>query len=206
MFPTSESGFNTSRTDVDITKNMLKKKLKAITEEECDLLESKEPRGTYDRETREKLYWIIEKLRQNKRERTWFESGLYRKFRNADFGLLVRGDTEGEINFDGTVRIEGKFKGPVNVRDSLFIAGYGKVIGDIHADTVVCKGRITGDVRALKRVEIQPDGIIEGNVHAPSFQIEPGGRFEGRCHMTAHKKKSGNTRPSLFRPLWGDAR
>lgn len=178
---------------------MLRRKLKAITDEECDLLESKEPFGIYDRDTREKLYGIIEKLKQGKKERTWFESGLYKKFRNADFGLLVRGDTEGQISFQGTVRIEGKFKGNVKVGDKLLIAYYGNVIGDVHADTIVCKGKIRGAVHAGRKVEVHPDGVIEGNVHAPSFQIDPGGRFEGRCHMTAAPKTKKNGM-SFFRP------
>lgn len=186
---------------------MLRKKLKAITEEEFGLLESKEPRGIYDQATREKLYAIIEKLKQCKKERTWFESGLYKKFRNADFGLLVRGDTEGELSFQGAVRIEGKIKGSVKVGNMLTIAYYGNVIGDIHAETVVCKGKIKGVVHAVKKVEIQPDGVIEGNVHAPSFQIDPGGRFEGRCHMTAAPKNSkSGRRQSIFRTPWGNAR
>ena len=132
---------------------------------------------------------------------------MYKKFRNADLGLLVRGDTEGELSFQGTVRIEGKLKGNVKVGGVLTIAYYGNVIGDIQAETVICKGKIKGIVHAIKKVEIQPDGAIEGNVHAPSFQIDPGGRFEGRCHMTvAPKKNKGGTRQSIFRTPWGNAR
>ena len=186
---------------------MLRKKLKAITAEECALLESKDPSGIYDREMREELYAVIEKLKPGKRERTWFERGLYKKFRNANFGLLIRGEVSEEISFQGVVRVEGKVKGDVKVGDLLIISYYGKIIGDVRADTVVCKGRVTGAVHAANKVEIQVDGIIEGNVHAPTFQIDPGGRFEGRCHMTsAPKKRKSGTKQSFFRPLWGDAR
>jgi cytoskeletal protein CcmA (bactofilin family) len=34
-------------------------------------------------------------------------------------------------------------------------------------------------------VEIQAKGVVTGEVHAPCMVIDPGGIFDGRCHMLA---------------------
>jgi hypothetical protein len=44
---------------------MVEKKLKNLTLSEYKFLEDKDPQGIYDRETREKLYWIIAKLEKD---------------------------------------------------------------------------------------------------------------------------------------------
>lgn len=185
---------------------MIKKRIKVLTAQERATLETKEPSGIYDRETRETLYWIIEKLRLGKKDRTWFESGLYKKFRNADFGLLIKENSEsgGVISFQGTVRVEGKFKGDLKIGETLIVAHGGSVVGNIHGKTVVCMGKIKGVVCATQKVEVHAKGGIDGDVHAPSFQIDPGGRFEGRCHMARDAKNRKIEKPKIFsRPLWG---
>jgi cytoskeletal protein CcmA (bactofilin family) len=39
-------------------------------------------------------------------------------------------------------------------------------------------------------VEIQPKGIVTGEIHAPCIVIEPGGIFDGQCHMLAAAESS----------------
>jgi len=34
-------------------------------------------------------------------------------------------------------------------------------------------------------VEIQAKGVVTGEIHTPCLVIEPGGIFDGRCHMLA---------------------
>lgn len=176
---------------------MIRKKLKVLTEQEYSVIGTKEPRGIYDRETREKLYWIIEKLRQSKKACSWFERGIYKKFCHADFGLLIREDVEsgGVITFQGEVRVEGRFGGEIKAGGTLFIAQGGNIVGTIRARNVVCEGTIKGIVHATQKVVIHAKGSIEGNVDTPTFQIDPGGRLEGRCFMMskASVREKGQT-------------
>ncbi|OGW21635.1 MAG: hypothetical protein A3K09_04915 [Nitrospinae bacterium RIFCSPLOWO2_12_FULL_47_7] len=188
---------------------MIKKRIKVLTAQESETLDTKEPFGIYDRETRETLYWIIEKLRLGKKDRTWFESGLYKKFYRADFGLLIKEDSvsEGVISFQGTVCIEGKFKGDLKIGEKLIVANSGNVVGNVYGKTVVCMGKIRGVVYATEKVEVHEKGSIEGDIHVPSFQIAPGGLFEGRCHMARDPKARKNKKSTVFpRSLWGNSR
>lgn len=178
---------------------MVRKKLKVLSAQEYGLIESKDPLGIYDHETREALYWVIEKLRQGKKESTWFEGRLYNKFRRANFGLLVNKDSESEgaINFQGTVRIEGRFEGQVKVDGTLVVTESGSVVGNIETETLICQGKIRGSVEASRKVEISCNASVEGDILTPSFQIDRGARFEGRCRMTPHPEKRDAKHPLL---------
>ncbi len=63
-------------------------KLTVLTITEYNLIGNKDPNGSYDRKTRENLYWIIEKLRSNTRTLSRLEHRVLEKFTNATFGAL----------------------------------------------------------------------------------------------------------------------
>ncbi len=63
-------------------------KLTVLTITEYNLIGNKDPNGSYDRKTRENLYWIIEKLRANTPTLSRLERRVLEKFANATFGAL----------------------------------------------------------------------------------------------------------------------
>jgi lipoprotein-anchoring transpeptidase ErfK/SrfK len=67
-------------------------KLKVLSINEYNLIGNKDPNGSYDRKTRENLYWIIEKLRTHTTPLSRLEWRLIRKFKNATFGALEEKD------------------------------------------------------------------------------------------------------------------
>ena len=74
-------------------------KLTVLTVTEYNLIGTKDPSGSYDRKTRENLYWIIEKLRTSTLPLSKLESRLLQKFRDATFGALEEKDkTKDEVN------------------------------------------------------------------------------------------------------------
>jgi hypothetical protein len=60
-------------------------KLEVLNVPDYNLIANKSPNGSYDRRTRENLYWIIEKLRVNPSRLTTLERRLLEKFGNARF-------------------------------------------------------------------------------------------------------------------------
>ena len=65
-------------------------KIKTLTVTEFNLIANKDPRGSYDRRTRETLQQIIHKLVGNPRTHTGLERKLFYKFRDAKFGALEK--------------------------------------------------------------------------------------------------------------------
>jgi cytoskeletal protein CcmA (bactofilin family) len=50
---------------------------------------------------------------------------------------------------------------------------------------VVISGRFNGVIFAKGRVEIHAKGIATGEIHSHCLVIEPGGVFDGECHIIA---------------------
>ncbi len=67
---------------------MMAEKLRTLNITEYNLLANKDPKGSYDRHTRENLYWLIEKLRANTGQHSRLEHKLFHKFQNASFTAL----------------------------------------------------------------------------------------------------------------------
>ena len=98
--------------------------------------------------------------------------------------LLGRGATfEGKLTFEGTVRIDGRFKGEVFSDDVLVIGEGAHVEAEIDVGEVIVQGTVVGNVKAKRSIEIHAPGRVKGDLHTPSLQIDKGVIFEGRSFM-----------------------
>src|SRR5512144_2851587 len=106
--------------------------------------------------------------------------------------LLGRGATfDGKLTFEGTVRIDGKFKGEVFSDDVLVIGEGALVEAEIDIGEVIIQGTVVGNIKAKRSIEIHAPGRVKGDIHTPSLQIDKGVIFEGRSFM------EGATRPVI---------
>jgi cytoskeletal protein CcmA (bactofilin family) len=98
--------------------------------------------------------------------------------------LLGRGAAfEGKLTFDGTVRIDGRFKGEVFSDDVLVIGENAHVEAEIDIGEVIIQGTVVGNIKAKRSIEIHAPGRVKGDLHSPSLQIDKGVIFEGRSFM-----------------------
>jgi len=96
---------------------------------------------------------------------------------------------KGVLSFEGTVRIDGKFEGTVNTKDTLVIGETGDMQADVEAGIVVCKGKLRGTVVASKKIEMHPASKILGNVQTPALSMELGAVLDGNCNMTGRESE-----------------
>lgn len=89
----------------------------------------------------------------------------------------------GKLNFEGTVRVDGRVDGEIHAKDTLVIGDTAEVMAEIHATSIVVRGTVRGDIHATKKVEIRAPGKLYGNILAPALVIEEGVIFEGNCTM-----------------------
>ncbi|MBL9019123.1 MAG: polymer-forming cytoskeletal protein [Myxococcales bacterium] len=92
---------------------------------------------------------------------------------------------EGKLTFDGTVRIDGRFKGEVFSDDTLVIGEGAVVEAEIEIGDVIIQGVVVGNIKAKRSIEIHAPGRVKGDLHTPSLQIAKGVIFEGRSFMEA---------------------
>lgn len=92
-------------------------------------------------------------------------------------------EMEGRYTFRGTVMLNGKFKGEIRSEDTLIIGERGVIAADIRAGRVLVSGEVTGNVRAMERIELKRTARVFGDVEAPVVVLEEGVLFEGHCRM-----------------------
>jgi cytoskeletal protein CcmA (bactofilin family) len=90
---------------------------------------------------------------------------------------------EGKLHFEGTVHINGNFRGEIFSNDDLAIGESARVEAEIDVGKIVIRGTVHGNIKAKHLVEIFPPGRVKGDIHTPSLHIERGVIFEGRSFM-----------------------
>ncbi|HWU90483.1 MAG TPA: polymer-forming cytoskeletal protein [Kofleriaceae bacterium] len=106
--------------------------------------------------------------------------------------LLGRGAAfEGKLTFEGTVRIDGRFRGEVFSDDTLVIGEGALVEAEIDIGEIIIQGTVVGNVKAKRSIEIHAPGRVKGDITTPSLQIDKGVIFEGRSFMEGAAKPAG---------------
>lgn len=103
---------------------------------------------------------------------------------NIGKSISLKGDLSG--NEDLT--IEGHVEGRVDLPNNLLTIGAnGSVNAEVHAKTVVVVGKVTGNVSATERIEIQATGLVNGDVSAPRLVVAEGAVVNGSIEMGVKK-------------------
>ena len=104
---------------------------------------------------------------------------------------------EGKLVFEGTVRIDGRFKGEITTKDILVIGQGARVEANITVGQIVINGEVIGDVHAKQSVELNKPARLRGNIYTPQLMIEKGVIFEGSCKMENLDKVAPKSQGSL---------
>jgi cytoskeletal protein CcmA (bactofilin family) len=108
-------------------------------------------------------------------------------------GFLDRGATfRGELEFEDTMRIDGKFNGKIHSKNELIVGESAHIEGDIHVGRIAISGTVVGKIVADIRVEIHRNGKVYSDVDTPALIIEEGAIFQGNCVMGDKKSGAGN--------------
>lgn len=85
----------------------------------------------------------------------------------------------------GLIRLNARFKGEIASEGAVVVHDQGEVEGDIQAKVVSITGKVKGTLHATERLEIKEHGIVLGDIYTPCLLVDPGGFFDGQCHMPA---------------------
>ena len=99
-------------------------------------------------------------------------------------GFLDKGShLKGELAFEETFRIDGKFEGKIPSGGELILGDSAEVEGEIHVERVSINGAFKGSIHATERVEIHPRARVTAQIQTPVLSIEEGAFFQGSCAM-----------------------
>lgn len=90
---------------------------------------------------------------------------------------------EGRLSLNGTIRIDGEFKGELNIDGNLFIGESGRIIGNINSTNVFIAGMVEGNIVAAGQLRIASSGKLFGDVNISNFILDEDAIFEGSCKM-----------------------
>ncbi|MDZ4854443.1 MAG: polymer-forming cytoskeletal protein [Nitrospirota bacterium] len=90
---------------------------------------------------------------------------------------------KGTISYSGTVKIDGHIDGEIHTDGVLLIGEESVIKGKVTAGTIVCKGKITGDIVAKECIKLRAPAVIEGSIKTPILSMEDGVMFNGALEM-----------------------
>jgi len=90
---------------------------------------------------------------------------------------------KGTITYNGTVRIDGTLEGEIHTDGILLVGEEAIITAKVTAGTIVCKGKITGDIHARDKMKLRAPAVINGGVTTPMLSIEEGVLFNGTLEM-----------------------
>ncbi|MBI2992240.1 MAG: polymer-forming cytoskeletal protein [Deltaproteobacteria bacterium] len=99
----------------------------------------------------------------------------------------------GKLLFEGATTIEGEIDGEILVHGNVTIGEHANIKGKIVATSALIRGKVTADIQVDKRIEIQPPGVVIGDVVTQSLVIGDGAILEGHCSM--RREKEGKVLP-----------
>ena len=101
-------------------------------------------------------------------------------------GFLDRSTSlKGELRFNDTMRIDGRFSGRILSDNVLIVGENAEVDAEIDVAAILIEGQVRGVVRATSRIELHPGGSLIADIATPVLKIEEGAVFQGRCDMNA---------------------
>jgi len=102
---------------------------------------------------------------------------------------------KGVVTYEGTVRVDGHIEGEIVSSGTLVVGETAVIDAEVSVGTLVCGGKITGNVTATDKVQLLNPAVVTGSIKTPALMIEAGVRFNGQCEM----KGEGRTELMLDR-------
>src|SRR5260370_20260069 len=103
-------------------------------------------------------------------------------------GFLDSGASfKGELEFEDTMRIDGRFNGRIVSKNELIVGESANIEGDIHVGRIAISGTVIGRIVADQKVEIHRNGKVYSDIDTPALIIEEGAIFQGNCVMGDRK-------------------
>lgn len=101
--------------------------------------------------------------------------------------LAIGSRVTGDIETPGALMIGCHVCGDGNIGGELSLSADAHWEGDVHAQSAVIAGRITGCIVVRKKIEIAASAVIRGRVIASSIAMARGATVEGEVTVTGNQ-------------------
>jgi cytoskeletal protein CcmA (bactofilin family) len=89
----------------------------------------------------------------------------------------------GNLVFHNAARIDGQVEGDIVAMDHLIVGDTAEIVARIQAPSIAVSGRVKGELKASKRIEIRAPARVVGNLISPILVVETGAHLNCHCIM-----------------------
>jgi cytoskeletal protein CcmA (bactofilin family) len=102
---------------------------------------------------------------------------------------ILNSDVEikGNVKFSGELTFDGKLDGEINSDGVLNLGDNTVVKGNITAQSVVVRGKVSGNIIAREKIDIKGKAELFGDIKASRLSIEEGVTFVGKTEVNPNK-------------------
>jgi cytoskeletal protein CcmA (bactofilin family) len=96
-------------------------------------------------------------------------------------------EIKGNLKFTGELSFDGKLDGEIHTDGILNLGDSAVINGNINAQSVVVRGKITGNINAKEKIEIKAKAELFGDIRATKLVVEEGVTFVGKTEVNPNK-------------------
>jgi cytoskeletal protein CcmA (bactofilin family) len=96
-------------------------------------------------------------------------------------------EIKGNLKFTGELTFEGKLEGEIQTDGVLNLGDSAIINGNINAQNVVVRGKITGNIVAKEKIEIKTKAELFGDIRSAKLVVEEGVTFVGKTEVNPNK-------------------
>ena len=86
-------------------------------------------------------------------------------------------EIKGNLKFSGELTFDGKLEGKIQTDGVLTLGDSAVVNGNINAQSVIVRGKVTGNIHAKEKIEIKAKTELFGDIRATKLTVEEGAVF-----------------------------
>ena len=96
-------------------------------------------------------------------------------------------EIKGNLKFSGELTFDGKLDGEIHTDGVLILGDSAVVTGNVNAQSVIVRGKITGNIAAKEKIEIKAKAELFGDIRAAKLAVEEGVTFVGKTEVNPNK-------------------
>ncbi len=96
-------------------------------------------------------------------------------------------EIKGNLKFTGELTFDGKLDGEIQTDGTLHLGDSAVITGNINAQTVIVRGKVTGNIAAKEKIEIKSKAELFGDIRSAKLVIEEGVTFVGKTEVNPNK-------------------
>ena len=79
-----------------------------------------------------------------------------------------------------SIRIDGMYKGAIEIEGSLVLGDSGNIIGDVIANYFLVAGEMNGNIKCTSQLHLASTARVSGDIQTPSLVVDEGSEVTGR--------------------------